>query len=90
MAADAGQVRHVMSQTSSARRLPLPLRWLRAGGHPSQPDSGQSMRPAPVDTLQTPPGTLLRSLPHRRVQAFGSRRPRCHACIEYAANLKSP
>ena len=75
VATDAKRVRHVMSQTSSARRLPVPLRWLRAGGDPSQPDSGQSMRPAPVDTLQTPPGRFFPSLARRRVQLSRSRRP---------------
>ena len=76
VAADAKQVRHVMSRTSSARRLPVPLRWLRAGGDPSRPNSRQSMRPAPVDTLQTPPGSPLPRLSaSRRVQLSGSLAP---------------
>ena len=60
VAADAEQVRHVMSRTSSARRrFPDPLRWLRAGGDLSQPDFMQLMRPAPLDTLQAPVETLF-------------------------------
>ncbi len=91
VAADAEQVRHVMSRTSSARRrFPVPLRWLHAGGDLSQPDSWQSMRPAPVDTLQTQPGTLLplsRPPPRAGMQVAS---PQCRASIECAANLKSP
>jgi hypothetical protein len=91
VAADAEQVRHVMSPTSSARRrFPVPLRGLRAGGDLSQPDSWQSMRPAPVDTLQTPPRTplpLSRPPPRAGMQVAS---PQCRASSERAANLKSP
>jgi hypothetical protein len=49
VAADAEQVGHVMSQTSSERRrFPLPLRRLNAGGNLSRPDSRRSRRPEPL------------------------------------------
>ena len=65
-----------MSQTAcERRRFPVPLRWLHAGGDPSRPDSGQSIRPAPVDTTQTLPKRFFHSLARRHMQAFGSRRP---------------
>ncbi len=64
-----------MSQTFSVRRLPVPLRWLLAGGDPSRPDSGKSRRPPPVDTPQTLPERFLHSLARRHMQAFGSHRP---------------
>ena len=80
-----------MSQTSfRARRIPVLVRWLHAGGDPSRPNSRQSMRPAPVDTLQTPLGTLLplsRPPPRAGIQVAS---PQCRASIECAANLKSP
>jgi hypothetical protein len=59
VAADPERVRHVMSHTSARRRFPAPLRWLHAGGDLSQPDFMQSMRPAPLDTLQAPVETLF-------------------------------
>ena len=90
MATDPNRERHVMSQIArERRRLPVPLRWLRARGDPSQPDSGQSARQAPVDTLQIQPGRFFHSFARRRVHASRSR-PQCLASIECAANLKSP
>ena len=86
VAADAKRVRHVMSRTSSARRLPLPLRWLRAGGHPSQPHSGQSMRPAPSTPSKLRSGRFFPSLANRRVQLFGPRRPG----VAPASNARQP
>ncbi len=76
VAADTGQVRHVMSQTSSERRrLSVPLRWLHPGGNLSRPDSRRSTRPAPVDTLKRPPRRPAHSLARPCVQACRPRRP---------------
>ena len=80
-----------MSQTSSApRRIPVLVRWLPAGGGPAQPNSRQSMRPAPVDALQNQLGTLLspsRPPPREGMQVAS---PQCRAPIECGPNLKSP
>ena len=61
-----------MSPTSSApRAIPALVRWLLAGGDPSQPDSGQSMRPAPLDTLQTLSGCLFTLFPTAACRYLG-------------------
>ena len=91
VAADPNRKRHIMSQTACEhRRFPVPLHRLHAGGDLSRPDLWRSMRPAPVDTLQTPPGTLpsLSRPPPRAGMQVAS--PQCPASIECAANLKSP
>jgi hypothetical protein len=91
VATDPNRERHIMNQTAcQRRRLPVPLRRLHAGDDLAQPDSWQSMRPAPVDALQNQPGTLLslsRPPPGAGMQVAS---PYCPASIECAANLKSP
>ena len=80
-----------MSQTACLRRpFAVPLRWLHAGGDPSRPDSGQSIRSAPVDTPQTLPERFFHALARRHMQAFGVASPRCPASNQGAATLKSP
>jgi hypothetical protein len=51
-AADAEQVRHVMSQTARERRcFPVPLRWPHAGGDRSRRNHANQRADRPVDTL---------------------------------------
>ena len=83
VAADPNRERHIMNQTAcQRRRLPVPLRRLHAGDDLAQPNSWQSMRPAPVDALQNQPGTLLslsRPPPGAGMQVAS---PQCRAPIE--------
>ena len=82
MAADAKQVRHVMSRTSSVRRpFPFLLRWLHAGGDLLSTRFMAINAPAPVHTLQSPLGTLLplsRPPPREGIQVASSQ---CRASI---------
>ncbi len=80
-----------MSQASSApRRIPVVVRWLPAGGGPARPVSAQSMRPAPVDTVQPPRRDASPTLSRPAARKLAGRVARRRTSIECAANLKSP
>ena len=90
MAADAGQVRHLMSQTPP-RRAASPF-WC-AGSTPAaiplDPIQGNQRARRPLIPFK-PVGTLLPLSARRRVQASRSRRPQYLASTGCATNLKSP
>ena len=91
VAADAGQVRHVMSQTSSARRrFPVPLRWLHAGGdlsrhkHANQRADRPLIRPTPSPRRPLHASRPALTLPSR------SPGPSFAPTIMASAKIKSP